>query len=1038
MWPGPPKTRQTTLGGEVSMLEVLKEMKDMRSEENQNLDKLNHKIENVEREMSLIMEENVELKNCVKRLESKVEMLDRAARRNNIILYNVVYSSDDTENTVRDIFRSNLNIDEDIDIQHVHRMPSAKTTILVTLGKPTQRIRILQSAKHLKGSYISISEDFTEQTRAVRKKLVPHLKRAKGDGKFSVMKFDKLQIENEIFRLDEAADKLVKVRTLKPRTGTNQKENKPIATRPRPIRNSSKTAFNFETWMCDNDDIVFPGYIQLRKTRQKSKGAFRNSGGILALVSTEISNRITTHQSVSDNILWLILRLENIVLILGVVYFSPPNSSIYSEEPIFSILEDECCQLRSIYPNSHLIIQGDLNARTGNGHSKDIIENDDPKYLPIDDDFEYDVDWDIPRVSQDPIINSRGKQLLDFCKVNGFRICNGRLHSDKDKGKISGLANNGQSVVDYVLCGSETMKLFSNFDILPEIEHTHMPISYQLTLKVDRNINDSEFNANKPKLIWNVNKFEEYVQNWESVRTEIDNIRQYSDVQAAYTEFVNILQTTSKCFNLRLPSANKPKVDWFNSDCQEARSEVRKHLRRFHISNSVADRELYSYSCKYYKSLCKDRSEKAFYAFCSSLEETLRAHDGKRFWRAIKPKTIVNKNSISATDWTHHFIQHFSGVDISPEFKQFHDEIENFVDSIKIDENLETFEDNPLNNEISLGEINNAISEIQNGKAPGYDGVPIELFKNAPQICMDILHFLFNCILKTEKVGAFKEFEKRQRMTTMENRPWTFGGRAKKRSAKLKTPQINTYFKQIQKCQELYSKLKLENTESKLITAPFPKIQTREKTFLSLPAQRKSIGTSFLTQKFEAQSVKTNSSDDIRRQDTDRRRHSRMTPKRLCEYLQSKGFGQPRMLTSSYMKRPNETVIKSNPLPFFKILPKNNSKQSKFKSKTNCLEQNSKATESVRKESLETFTPLRKNKEEESNECGNSLCLIQTPLTRKERFERIEAWLEDVNNTDREIPSRDSDSDNVTIEEIVVLDPMSRQNSTTRINSVPS
>ena len=57
-------------------------------------------------------------------------------------------------------------------------------------------------------------------------------------------------------------------------------------------------------------------------------------------------------------------------------------------------------------------MQGDLNARTGN--ERDFIEYD-----------KFDISQHLPN-SEDQIINTRGNELLDLCKLNDFLIVNGR------------------------------------------------------------------------------------------------------------------------------------------------------------------------------------------------------------------------------------------------------------------------------------------------------------------------------------------------------------------------------------------------------------------------------------------------------------------------------------------------------------------------------------------------------------------------------------------------------------------------------------
>ena len=82
--------------------------------------------------------------------------------------------------------------------------------------------------------------------------------------------------------------------------------------------------------------------------------------------------------------------------------------------------------------NYKILICGDFNSRIGNEKDYVIFDNDaNIDILPID----YVPDDISPRFSQDHIINTNGRKLLDFCKLNGLRVGNGRLGADKGVGK---------------------------------------------------------------------------------------------------------------------------------------------------------------------------------------------------------------------------------------------------------------------------------------------------------------------------------------------------------------------------------------------------------------------------------------------------------------------------------------------------------------------------------------------------------------------------------------------------------------------------
>ena len=54
-----------------------------------------------------------------------------------------------------------------------------------------------------------------------------------------------------------------------------------------------------------------------------------------------------------------------------------------------------------------------------------------------------------------------------------------------------------------------------------------------------------------------------------------------------------------------------------------------------------------------------------------------------------------------------------------------------------------------LNINISIEEIEHAISKLKNAKAPGIDGITNECIKKSSPVLIPLLHHLFNCILET-------------------------------------------------------------------------------------------------------------------------------------------------------------------------------------------------------------------------------------------------------------------------------------------------
>ena len=114
-------------------------------------------------------------------------------------------------------------------------------------------------------------------------------------------------------------------------------------------------------------------------------------------------------------------HVENNHFYIGFVYIPHENNVFYrkNELDLFSLLIEDI----SVYKEKgSVIVSGDFNSRIGT--CPDFIEND-----VID----YNCDIPMPsRESQDLVVNSFGRKLLDLCRSTCTRVCNGRTFGDKN------------------------------------------------------------------------------------------------------------------------------------------------------------------------------------------------------------------------------------------------------------------------------------------------------------------------------------------------------------------------------------------------------------------------------------------------------------------------------------------------------------------------------------------------------------------------------------------------------------------------------
>ena len=147
-----------------------------------------------------------------------------------------------------------------------------------------------------------------------------------------------------------------------------------------------------ETHGNDQYPISLPGYKTIKQiNRPKAKKARRCSGGVIAMVKSEISKGVSYVQSpnITHDIIWLKLskcffHVEEDIYI-AIIYISPEQSShTLRENPEFYAKLE--CDVAHFTSKGKVALMGDMNARTG--EELDFIADDQNiGYLPLPSDY---------------------------------------------------------------------------------------------------------------------------------------------------------------------------------------------------------------------------------------------------------------------------------------------------------------------------------------------------------------------------------------------------------------------------------------------------------------------------------------------------------------------------------------------------------------------------------------------------------------------------------------------------------------------------
>ncbi|KAL8574923.1 hypothetical protein ACOMHN_063617 [Nucella lapillus] len=173
------------------------------------VDELFNKCETVEAE-------NGKLHSRVADLEEKLDMAENRSRRCNLLFWGIPTAVRETwegcEKKVMDIIHNKMEIDDNIVIDCAHRVGTA---IIVAFRIFKNKQRVLSCGNRLKGTNISMREDFSQTVRRKGQGLFSLQKTFKNDGKRAVLNFDKLKTEDGTYTFDLSGNT---IRTLPAKT----------------------------------------------------------------------------------------------------------------------------------------------------------------------------------------------------------------------------------------------------------------------------------------------------------------------------------------------------------------------------------------------------------------------------------------------------------------------------------------------------------------------------------------------------------------------------------------------------------------------------------------------------------------------------------------------------------------------------------------------------------------------------------------------------------------------------------------------------
>ncbi|KAM7298388.1 uncharacterized protein ISCGN_018984 [Ixodes scapularis] len=226
--PGPDTaaTLQILLDGQNAIKAKLQTIETNQEQSKATLDDLKTRIESLEQHLAQFSEMKAAVTDCrkqcedthsvVRNLTAKVDDLENRSRRCNLIFYGV--PDTDTrelpaasEKRVQEIV-TRLGL-EPVQIERAHRLGrysiGKARPLIANFALFKEKQTILSNAKKLKGTTISISEDFSEAVRRKRKQLWDFAKDHRNDNTRVNLRYDALYLNDTRYIYDEALGQVV-------------------------------------------------------------------------------------------------------------------------------------------------------------------------------------------------------------------------------------------------------------------------------------------------------------------------------------------------------------------------------------------------------------------------------------------------------------------------------------------------------------------------------------------------------------------------------------------------------------------------------------------------------------------------------------------------------------------------------------------------------------------------------------------------------------------------------------------------------------
>lgn len=466
----------------------------------------------------------------------------------------------------------------------------------------------------------------------------------------------------------------------------------------------------------------------------------RAQAGIGCILHRDIKEKLNKWEAISERILSVELKYKTHVKTIIAVYGPNEDKRIEEKDKFWEDLSVTVGAAKGI-----IFVAGDINGRVGKG---------DHTYTTIGKHGEDER-------------NNNGKRLLDFCTIHDLIVTN-TFYEHKDIHKYTRVepSRGEQSIIDYILVERENRTIIRDVAVKRgyEISSDHYLLIAEIKEKEEKENmrygqNENKIDAETIKSYKLKNK-ETAAKYEERVNKGLENgpdRTENNSIEEKWKLFKNtVIQAAKDICGTSKVNKNKKQTAWWTDEIKQQVKDKKKKWQQYLSNKNERNYESYKEQRIKVKNIVLESKQKTWKEFGDMLEKDSKSNQ-KLFYRVLK--NFRNKKKVNFLT-----IKNKDGEIITNETKvmeRWKEYFQQLLETRHENQEQELDDEEPEEKEIiketegeniKKEELKEAIKEMKNGKAPGYDKITAEMIKNMGERGTQKLLEIFNKVWEEEKI----------------------------------------------------------------------------------------------------------------------------------------------------------------------------------------------------------------------------------------------------------------------------------------------